>query len=105
MKVGFIGLGRMGKGMAHRIQGGDHELTVFDVVREATTEFAAAGARGADSIADVCKGNEVVLTMLVEDSAVIEVVLDQREEHMALSDKRAGHGDEKVEPSRSEARQ
>ncbi len=34
-----------------------------------------------------------------------EVVLDQREEHMALSDKRAGHGDEKVEPSRSEARQ
>jgi hypothetical protein len=34
-----------------------------------------------------------------------EVVLDQREEHMALSDKRAGHGDEKVEPSQSEARQ
>ena len=32
-----------------------------------------------------------------------EVVLDQREEHMAISDKRAGHGDEKVEPSRSEA--
>ena len=32
MKVGFIGLGRMGKGMAHRIQGGGHELTVFDVV-------------------------------------------------------------------------
>ena len=34
-----------------------------------------------------------------------EIVLDQREEHMALSDKRAGHGDEKVEPSQSEARQ
>jgi aerobic C4-dicarboxylate transport protein len=32
-----------------------------------------------------------------------EVVLDQREEHMAISDKRAGHGDEKVEHSRSEA--
>ena len=32
MKVGFTGLGRMGKGMAHRIQGGGRELTVFDVV-------------------------------------------------------------------------
>jgi 3-hydroxyisobutyrate dehydrogenase len=73
MKVSFIGLGGMGKGMAHRIQVGGHELTVFDVVGEATTEFAAAGARVADS--DVCKGNDVVLTMLVEDSAVIDVVL------------------------------
>jgi 3-hydroxyisobutyrate dehydrogenase-like beta-hydroxyacid dehydrogenase len=54
MKVGFIGLGRMGKGMAHRVQGGGHELTVYDVVPEATAEFAAAGARVAASIADVC---------------------------------------------------
>ena len=75
MKVGFIGLGRMGKGMAGRIQGGGHELTVYDVVPEATVEFAAAGARVADSIADVCKGNEIVLTMLVEDSTVTDVVL------------------------------
>jgi len=75
MKVGFIGLGRMGKGMAGRIQGGGHELTVFDVVREATTEFAAAGAKVAESIADVCKGNEVVVTMLVEDATVMDVVL------------------------------
>jgi 3-hydroxyisobutyrate dehydrogenase-like beta-hydroxyacid dehydrogenase len=44
--------------------------------REAITKFAAAGARVADS--DVCKGNDVVLTMLVEDSAVIDVVLRRR---------------------------
>jgi len=75
MKVGFIGLGRMGKGMAGRIQGGGHELTVYDVVREATADFAAAGARVADSVADLCKGNEIVVTMLVEDSAVLDVVL------------------------------
>jgi len=77
MKVGFIGLGRMGKGMAHRIHGGGHELTVYDVVREATAEFATAGARVADSVADLCKGNEVVLTMLVEDSTVTDVALRQ----------------------------
>ena len=75
MKVGFVGLGRMGKGMAHRIHGGGHELTVYDVVPEATAEFAAAGARVAASIADVCKGSDVVVTMLVEDSAVLDVAL------------------------------
>src|SRR5262249_30278174 len=75
MKVGFIGLGRMGKGMARRIKEGGHELAVYDGVREATAEFGAAGARVAASVADLCKGSEVVLTMLVEDSTVTEVVL------------------------------
>jgi 3-hydroxyisobutyrate dehydrogenase-like beta-hydroxyacid dehydrogenase len=75
MKVGFIGLGRMGKGMARRILDAGHDLAVYDVVREATTEFAAAGARLASSIATLCEGREVVVTMLVEDSSVIDVVL------------------------------
>jgi len=74
MKVGFIGLGRMGKGMAHRILDSGHDLAVYDVVREATAEFAAAGARVASSIADLCEGREVVVTMLVEDATVIDVV-------------------------------
>src|SRR5499427_3799595 len=75
MNVGFIGLGRMGKGMARRILDGGHDLAVYDVVREATKEFGAAGATVASSVAEVCKGRDVVLTMLVEDASVIEVVL------------------------------
>lgn len=75
MNVGFIGLGRMGRGMARRIQGAGHDLAVYDVVREQTAEFAAAGARAASSVADVCKGREVVVTMLVEDATVSEVAL------------------------------
>jgi len=75
MNVGFIGLGRMGKGMARRILEGGHNLAVFDVVREATAEFAATGARVASSVADLCKGSDVVVTMLVEDSTVIDVAL------------------------------
>ena len=35
MKVGFIGLGRMGSGMARRILSGGHELVVYDVARQA----------------------------------------------------------------------
>ena len=75
MNVGFIGLGRMGKGMGRRILGGGHDLAVYDVVREATTEFGAAGARIASSVSDVSKGRDVVITMLVEDESVIDVAL------------------------------
>jgi 3-hydroxyisobutyrate dehydrogenase-like beta-hydroxyacid dehydrogenase len=77
MKVGFIGLGRMGRGMAHRILGGAHDLIVYDVVRAQTEEFAAAGARVAASVAEVCAGSEVVVTMLVEDAAVTAVALSR----------------------------
>jgi 3-hydroxyisobutyrate dehydrogenase-like beta-hydroxyacid dehydrogenase len=73
MKVGFIGLGRMGKGMAHRILTGRHDLVVYDVVRAQTAELAAAGARVADSPGDLGTGCEVVITMLVEDSSVLDV--------------------------------
>jgi 3-hydroxyisobutyrate dehydrogenase-like beta-hydroxyacid dehydrogenase len=75
MKVGFIGLGRMGKGMAHRILDAGHDLTVYDVVREATAEFASAGARVASSVKELCGDREVVVTMLVEDATVMDVAL------------------------------
>jgi 3-hydroxyisobutyrate dehydrogenase-like beta-hydroxyacid dehydrogenase len=73
MKIGFIGLGRMGSGMARRILAGGHDLAVFDVMRERTTELAADGARAAASVAEVCAGRELVITMLAEDSAVHDV--------------------------------
>jgi 3-hydroxyisobutyrate dehydrogenase-like beta-hydroxyacid dehydrogenase len=73
MRVGFIGLGRMGRGMANRLLGGEHELVVHDVVRAAGDEFVKAGATFADSAADLCAGREVVVTMLVEDAQVIDI--------------------------------
>jgi len=75
MKVGFIGLGRMGKGMARRVLDNGHQVAVYDVVREATAECGAAGARVASSVADLCDGRDVVITMLVEDATVLDVVL------------------------------
>src|SRR5688572_33492230 len=73
MKVGFIGLGRMGSGMARRILSGGHELAVFDVSPSAVAALAADGARGADSLRELCDGLDVVVTMLVEDAAVVSV--------------------------------
>ena len=61
--------------MAGRVLDGGHDLAVFDVVDNATAELGAAGARVAASVADVCRDAEVVITMLVEDAAVLDIAL------------------------------
>jgi len=73
LKVAFIGLGRMGRGMAQRILGGPHHLVVHDVVRAAADGLVTAGAQFAETVADACRGREVVVTMLVEDAQVLDV--------------------------------
>jgi len=73
MKVGFIGLGRMGSGMARRILDAGHDLLVYDALASQTTALASAGARAVGSIREVCDGRDVVVTMLVEDAAVADV--------------------------------
>ena len=73
MKVGFVGLGRMGSGMARRILSGGHELVVYDVAKPAVDALVAEGASGAASLRELCDGREVVVTMLVEDAAVVSI--------------------------------
>lgn len=75
MKVGFIGLGRMGSGMARRLLDAGHDLAVHDIVPEHAAAIGAAGARVAESIADACAEREVVVSMLVEDATVLDAVL------------------------------
>jgi 3-hydroxyisobutyrate dehydrogenase-like beta-hydroxyacid dehydrogenase len=76
MKVGFIGLGRMGQGIAGRVLHGGHDLVVYNRTREKAAELAKAGAKIADSIAAACAGREVVMTMLADDAALEQVVRD-----------------------------
>jgi 3-hydroxyisobutyrate dehydrogenase-like beta-hydroxyacid dehydrogenase len=75
VNVGFIGLGRMGQGMARRILTGGHNLAVHDAVMSQVRDIVAAGATAAVTVADVCKGRDVVVTMLVDDAAVTDVAL------------------------------
>jgi 3-hydroxyisobutyrate dehydrogenase-like beta-hydroxyacid dehydrogenase len=76
MKVGFVGLGRMGQGMARRLLEAGHDLAVFDQFAKQAVPLTAAGARAASSVADLAAGREIVVTMLVEDAAVSHVALD-----------------------------
>lgn len=74
MKVGFIGLGRMGQAMAGRLVGGGHDLTLYNRSREKCAELEKKGAKVAATVAEACRGQEVVITMVADDKALTEVV-------------------------------
>lgn len=74
MKVGFIGLGRMGQEIAKRILADGHDLVVYNRTRSKADELENSGARVADSIADACKAQEIVFTMLTDDAALHQVL-------------------------------
>ncbi len=78
MKVGFIGLGRMGQGIASRIQSAGYDLLVFDPMPGQTNALEEAGAGAADSPAAASEGRNVVISMLPSDAA-LSSVLDGKE--------------------------
>lgn len=73
MQVGFIGLGTMGKAMAHRLLGAGHEVLAWNRSAVALQELVDAGAQAAGSPQEVLVC-EVSLSMLANDSAVEEIL-------------------------------
>lgn len=74
-KIGFIGLGAMGRHMAASLQRAGHELRVHDVRREAAEAHLAAGAAWADNPADAARGADLVFTSLPGPAEVEAVAL------------------------------
>ncbi len=64
MKVGFIGIGAMGRHMSRHVLEAGYELVVNDIRPEAAQEIVAKGARWADTPQQVAKRSEVVITSL-----------------------------------------
>jgi len=54
MRLGMIGLGRMGGNMTRRLLGAKHDVVAFDRSADAVKELAGLGAISATSLADVC---------------------------------------------------
>jgi 3-hydroxyisobutyrate dehydrogenase-like beta-hydroxyacid dehydrogenase len=76
MKVGFIGLGNMGSGIAANLLKAGHEVTVFNRTSSKAEPLVKQGARYAARIADACQG-DAVMTMLSDDHAVESVVFGE----------------------------
>ena len=76
MKIGFIGLGIMGKPMTRNLLKAGHEVLCFDLSKSCLDETVAAGAKGAASIADVAKACSFIITMLPNSPQVRQVALN-----------------------------
>ncbi len=74
-KIGFIGLGIMGKPMAKRLLQAGYDLTCYDINPEPVRELVTAGARQGRSSKDVAEQSEIVITMLPNSPHVEQVVL------------------------------
>ena len=75
MRVGFIGLGMMGKGMAANLQKAGHNLVVHDLSRAAAEPFLTKGAVSANSPKQVAEQTEVIFTSLPVPADVESVAL------------------------------
>ena len=64
MRIGFIGLGRMGASIARNLQAAGHPLVVHDVRREAAAAHLERGARWADSARALAAESDLVFTCL-----------------------------------------
>lgn len=74
MKVGFIGLGRMGQGMAGRLLSAGHELLVHDPVPGQSDPLVEAGAVAVDSPAAASSDRDVIISMLPSDNVLFAVL-------------------------------
>src|SRR5258707_11139337 len=74
-RIGFIGLGRMGRPMASNLRKKGFELPGQDVTPEPVKILAQLGARAAGSAAEVIKGSDIIVTMLPSSVEVEAVAL------------------------------
>lgn len=74
-RVGFIGLGIMGKPMARNLLKAGYPLVVFDLNKDAMEDLIKAGALAADSSKEVAERADVIITMLPDSPEVKEVIL------------------------------
>lgn len=77
MKIGFIGLGIMGKPMVKNLLKAGHEVVAYDVIRENVDEAASYGAKAAASAKAVAEACRLIITMLPNGPHVKAVVMGE----------------------------
>lgn len=75
MKIGFIGLGIMGKPMSKNLLRAGYHLVVYDINKEPVKELMSLGAEEGLSPKDVAEKTDVIITMLPDSPQVEEVIL------------------------------
>ena len=76
-RIGFIGLGRMGRPMATNMVRKGFDLMVLDINKEAVETLVAAGARAGTSVAEIARQSDIIVTMLPSSVEVEQVAMGQ----------------------------
>ena len=74
MKIGFLGLGMMGSGIAANLVKAGHEVTVWNRSASKARRLVAQGAAMADTPKAAASGRALVMTMLSDDAALDQVL-------------------------------
>lgn len=77
MRIGFVGLGKIGQPMAKHILNGGHDMQVFDLRREACTPLLNAGAILTNSPREAANGAEIIFTSLPGPTEVLAAALGE----------------------------
>jgi 3-hydroxyisobutyrate dehydrogenase-like beta-hydroxyacid dehydrogenase len=75
MKIGFLGLGQMGAGMAANLLRAGHEMVVWNRSPQKAQPLVAKGAVLARTARDAASGRDVIMSMLADDAALEQVLL------------------------------
>lgn len=75
MKIGFIGLGIMGRPMSKNLIKAGYKLVVYDINKEPVRELVSLGAEEGFSPKDVAERTDIIITMLPDSPQVKEVIL------------------------------
>jgi 6-phosphogluconate dehydrogenase len=88
MRLGMVGLGRMGAGMSARLLAGGHEVVGFDFSAEAVARLAAAGGQGAGGLGELVAALPAprAVWMMVPAGEAVDQTLDSLLEHLAPGD-------------------
>jgi 2-hydroxy-3-oxopropionate reductase len=76
-KIGFVGLGIMGRPMAKNLLKAGHQVTVYDIVPAGMDDVVAAGAGKGSSPKDVASRTDIIITMVPDGPEVEQAVLGQ----------------------------
>ncbi|WP_263353923.1 NAD(P)-dependent oxidoreductase [Acidicapsa acidisoli] len=75
LKIGFLGLGKMGSLMARRLIAAGHDVTVWNRTPPAAEALAAEGAAIAKTPTEAARSKDAIVSMLFDDAANEEVLL------------------------------
>ena len=83
--IGFIGMGMMGSEMAQRLIQAGYSVTVYDRTREKAEHVAQQGAKVANALPDLASNCDVILSMLLDNTALDDMMYGTKGQQGALS--------------------